>query len=78
MLADLPNVVTARVDLLVRNPEPSLGYSDSKSYGLGVDPGIPTNPGVTIAGTSLQTNYRRHVYSTEVRLVNMSSRKEIP
>ena len=78
VLADLPNVVTARVDLLVRNPEPSLGYSDSKSYGLGVDPGIPTNPGVTIAGTSLQTNYRRHVYSTEVRLVNMSSRKEIP
>jgi type IV pilus assembly protein PilW len=78
VLADLPNAVTARVDLLVRNPEPSLGYSDSKTYGLGVDPGAPTNPGITIAGTSLPTNYRRHVYSTEVRLVNMSSRKEIP
>jgi type IV pilus assembly protein PilW len=78
VVADLPNAVTARVDLLVRNPEPSLGYSDSKTYGLGVDPGIPTNPGITIAGTSLPTNYRRHVYSTEVRLVNMSSRKEIP
>jgi type IV pilus assembly protein PilW len=77
-LADLSDAVTARVDLLVRNPEPSSGYTDSKSYGLGVDPGAPTNPGVTIAASSLQTNYRRHVYSTEVRLVNLSSRKEIP
>jgi type IV pilus assembly protein PilW len=78
-VAELPNVVTARIDLLVRNPEPSSGYSDSKTYALGVDPGAPTNPAITLdAATSLSTNYRRHVYSTEVRLVNMSSRKEIP
>jgi type IV pilus assembly protein PilW len=78
-LAELPNVVTARVDLLVRNPEPSSGYTDSKTYRLGVDPAAPTvNPAVSIAGSSLNTSYRRHVYNTEVRLVNMSSRKEIP
>jgi type IV pilus assembly protein PilW len=78
-LSELPNVVTARVDLLVRNPEPSSGYSDSKTYRLGVDPAAPTvNPAVTIAGSSLNTSYRRHVYNTEVRLVNLSSRKEIP
>jgi type IV pilus assembly protein PilW len=81
-LAELPNVVTARVDLLVRNPEPSSGYTDSKVYKLGVNPTNPTGlPAVTItAATNLSSalNYRRHVYNTEVRLVNLSSRKEIP
>jgi len=76
---DLPNAVTARVDLLVRNPEPSLGYTDSKTYGLGVNTASPTlGNAISVAASSLATNYRRHVYSTEVRLVNMSSRKEIP
>jgi type IV pilus assembly protein PilW len=78
-LAELPNVVTARIDLLVRNPEPSAGYVDGKTYDLGVDPGAPTtSPAVSIEASTLATNYRRHVYSSEVRLVNMSSRKEIP
>ena len=79
VVADLRNVVTARVDLLVRNPEPSSGYTDSKTYALGIDPGAPTTgSAISVAASSLATNYRRHVYSTEVRLVNMSSRKEIP
>lgn len=78
-LAELPNIVTARVDLLVRNTEPSAGYSDTKVYELGVNPLSPTSAAVSIdAAASLETNYRRHVYSSEVRLVNMSARKEIP
>lgn len=81
-LTDLPNVVTARVDLLVRNPEPSAGYSDNKTYKLGVNPLSPTvTPAISVVATTTLAsalNYRRHVYSSEVRLVNMSSRKEIP
>lgn len=79
-LADMSNIVTARIDMLVRNPEPSAGYTDTKTYALGVDPTVNTNPAVTIPGPGavLDTTYRRHVYSAEIRLVNMSSRKEIP
>jgi type IV pilus assembly protein PilW len=77
-LADMSNIVTARIDLLVRNPEPSIGYTDTKTYALGVDPVINTNPYITIPATALDQTYRRHVYSAEIRLVNLSSRKEIP
>ena len=77
-LGELSNVVTMRVDLLVRNPEPSASYTDSKTYALGVDPTAPTSPAVSVAASTLDTRYRRHVYNAEIRLVNMSSRKEIP
>jgi type IV pilus assembly protein PilW len=77
-LADMSNIVTARVDLLVRNPEPSAGFTDTKTYALGVDPVVNTNPAVTIPASILNQTYRRHVYSAEIRLVNLSSRKEIP
>ena len=77
-LADMSNIVTARIDMLVRNPEPSAGYTDTKTYALGVDPTVNTNPAITIPASSLDATYRRHVYSAEIRLVNMSSRKEIP
>jgi type IV pilus assembly protein PilW len=79
-LAELSNVVTARIDLLVRNPEPSASFTDTKTYALGIDPITPTNPGLTVTPGpgSLDPSYRRHVYNAEIRLVNMSSRKEIP
>ena len=77
-LADMSNIVTARIDLLVRNPESSASFTDTKTYLLGVDPVVNTNPYVTIPATILDQTYRRHVYSAEIRLVNLSSRKEIP
>ena len=80
-LAEYTNAVTVRVDLLVRNPEPSPGFTDAKTYKLSVDPGSPADPGVTITPTDLgapAVNYRRHAYTAEVRLVNMAGRKEIP
>ncbi len=79
--SDFANVVTARVDLLVRNPEPSFDFVDTKTYKLGTDPTVPTNPAFTIvASTDLASalNYRRHVYNGEIRLVNLSGRKEVP
>ncbi|HLX79847.1 MAG TPA: PilW family protein [Burkholderiales bacterium] len=77
-LSDLTNAVTVRVDLLVRNPEPSIGYTDSKTYNLGVNPALPTSPAVTVTSVNYAPTYRRHVYSSEIRLVNLSSRKENP
>ena len=77
-LADMSNIVTARIDMLVRNPEPSASFTDTKTYALGVDPTVNTNPAVTIPPSALNSSYRRHVYSAEIRLVNLSSRKEIP
>ena len=77
-LADMSNIVTARIDMLVRNPEPSAGFTDTKTYYLSVDPVVNTNPAVTIPATILDQSYRRHVYSAEIRVVNLSSRKEIP
>ncbi|AOE83528.1 type 4 fimbrial biogenesis PilW transmembrane [Pseudomonas sp. TCU-HL1] len=65
----LIDVVTVKVFLLVRGVQPSPGYSDSKSYALGA-----ANPAAEIIGS----NYKRHVYSTTARLVNVSGRRETP
>ena len=80
-LTDYSNAVTARIDLLVRNPEASPGYTDQKTYKLSVDPVAPGTAGVTITPADLGSpaiHYRRHAYTAEVRLVNLAGRKEIP
>jgi len=67
-LADWSNVVTARIYLLARNVLPTTGYTDTKQYELG-PLGLTLTPG---------GNFKRHLYSTEVRLVNPSARREVP
>jgi type IV pilus assembly protein PilW len=65
-LAAWANVVTVRIGLLVRTLEPDPGYTDTKSYTLGENNVIdPKND-----------HFRRHVFSSVVRLVNVSSRRE--
>ena len=68
------NVVTVQIHLLARNLETSPDWTDNKVYTLGRNKGIPptafqVNPG---------GNYRRHVYSGLVRIVNISNRRDIP
>ena len=68
VLADLGNIVTARIHVVVRNPEPSAGVDD-KTYSLG------------LAGTftpAAGDQFKRHGYVGEARVVNVSSRREIP
>jgi len=77
-LTDMTNAVTVRLDLLVRNPEPSANYTDAKTYKLGSAVGAPTSPAFTITAADYDPTYRRHVYNSEIRLVNASSRKENP
>ncbi len=78
-LADLQNAVTVRADLLVRNTEKSAGFTDTKTYNLGIADGTATSALYSaVAPAAGQTNYRRHVFSSVVRLTNLNGRKEIP
>ena len=67
--ADLANIVAVKVHVLARNLEVTPGYTDSKSYQLGV-------AAFTVPTTD--TGFKRHVFSTTVRLVNPSGRREVP
>jgi len=67
------NVVAARINILARNTEASAGYTDNKTYTLGLDAS-----GNAVTVTSPNDNYHRHVYNTVVRLVNVSQRRELP
>lgn len=62
---DWANVVTVRMHILARNTRTSPGHKDEKTYDLG-----------TLTVGPLNDNYRRHVYSEMVRLMNVSSRRE--
>jgi type IV pilus assembly protein PilW len=62
------NATSARIYVLARSREPTQGYVDTKTYGLG-------------AGTTLgpfNDDYKRHVYTTTVRLPNIAGRRERP
>ena len=66
------NVTTARIHVLARNIEPSPDYVDNKIYTLGRTSGggdYDVAPG---------GNFRRHAYSSLVRVVNAAQRRETP
>lgn len=65
---ELMHVAAARVFVLARATEETPGYTDTKTYTVGtvaVDP----NP---------DDGFKRHVFSTTVRFVNITSRRETP
>lgn len=64
-LADLENAVVVKLHLLARNLEPTAGHVDRKSYMVG-----------PLAVAAKNDAYKRHVFTTTVRLVNPSSRRE--
>lgn len=63
----LINVVAVKLHLLVRSQTATQGHVDSKSYTLG---------GQTIAAAN--DGFKRHVFSSVVRLNNISGRRETP
>lgn len=66
-VAQLTNVVAVKLYVLARATRPTPGYVDNKTYVLGsteVDP--------------VDDNFKRHVFSTTVRLNNVSGRRETP
>jgi len=62
-------VVAARIFLLARNVEPTTGFVDDKTYELGRSPSVVVTPG---------GGFRRHAYVSEVALLNVAGRREIP
>ncbi|SFD84667.1 PilW family protein [Nitrosomonas sp. Nm166] len=64
---DWANIVAVQVHVLARNLETSSGYVDDKTYQLGSTTLKPFNDG-----------YRRHAYTSYVRLINSSGRREKP
>jgi len=70
--ANWANVVAVRVNLLARNLETSAGYDDTKTYALGL-----AKPSYTVpSGTARK--YKRHLYTSLVRVENVSARRETP
>ena len=65
--ADLTNVVAVKLYVLARNRELTRGYTDSKTYNLGSTTLGPFND-----------QFKRHAFSTSVRLINISTRRETP
>ena len=62
--------MTLQLHVLARNSESSTNYTDNKSYLLGT--------AGTITPTGAAMNFRRHVYSSLVRVKNPSERLETP
>lgn len=84
-MTDWQNVMAVRINLLARNNDPTPGYADSKTYSLGgagtVGPfnAAPYSLSPACGGTASYPqlcNYKRHVYSEVVRVINSSGRRE--
>jgi type IV pilus assembly protein PilW len=70
------NVMTARFYVLARNLNPSSGLSDeakAKTYTLGRNP-----DGTALTVGPFNDGYRRHVYSSAVRIVNPAGKRDRP
>jgi type IV pilus assembly protein PilW len=64
---DLMNTTAVRLWVLARSREPTQGYTDTKEYILAGETYGPYDDG-----------FKRHVYSTTLRLPNISGRRERP
>jgi type IV pilus assembly protein PilW len=62
------DVVAVEARLLARNTTPSAGYTDAKSY----------NMGLTGNFTPASNNFKRHVFASQIRAINPASRREMP
>ncbi len=70
--AEWADVVAIRLHVLARNVEQTSGYTDTKTYQLGLKAdGSASN--VTPGGA-----YKRHVFTGVVRVTNVGQRKERP
>jgi type IV pilus assembly protein PilW len=65
--ADWMDVMTLKLHVLARNIDSSAGYVEHKTYDLGLANG---------AYAPAATEYRRHLFTSAVRAINLSSRRE--
>ncbi len=74
--AEWESVIAAKIYLLARNTERTVGFTDDKTYRLG---SAAATDNVTVpAATGPNARFKRHVYSAAVQVVNAAGRREIP
>jgi prepilin-type N-terminal cleavage/methylation domain-containing protein len=73
--AQLANVVAVKLYVLVRNTETSAGYTDTKTYCMSSLDASGNCPAANLAGP-FNDRYKRHIFTTTVRLTNVSGRRE--
>lgn len=71
-ITNLQNIVSVKVYLLARNTSIAVGYKDTKTYTLGMMADGTTANTISAANDA----YRRHVYSSVVKLINVAGRRE--
>ena len=77
----LRNVVAVKLYVLVRNLQETTGYEDAKEYCLEspeVDAGADCSADALFQPDADEKKYKRHLFSTTIRLVNVSGRRETP
>jgi type IV pilus assembly protein PilW len=67
------NAMTAKIYVLARTLEASAGFTDNKTYQLGL-----AADGTVVTAGPFNDGFRRHVYSAAVRLMNPSGRRDTP
>lgn len=77
--AQLTNSVAVKIYLLARSRERTPGHVDSKTYNMGLA-NTAYDPCTGLTGANLTTcrSYKRHLFTTTVRLTNISGRRETP
>lgn len=76
---ELTGVVAVKLYLVVRSLEATPGYTDSKTYCLGAPSADGSCPAAKqFTPSTAEKKYKRHLYSTTVRLINVSARRETP
>ena len=71
------SVMAVKVNLLSRTTDTSPGHSDNKVYTLGKK-ADGTDNNFPASGTGYADAYKRHVYQTNVRLINPAGRRIVP
>ena len=79
VLDDLVNAVRANLFVLAKTNDKTLGYVDNKTYCLAtVDAAGVCPSGYSFTPSGAEQGFRRHVFSSAVRINNISGRRETP
>jgi type IV pilus assembly protein PilW len=68
--AQLTDAVAVKLWVLARTDQATPGYTDTKTYSMGSNPVVTPGP--------FNDSFKRHVFSTTVRINNVAGRRETP
>jgi type IV pilus assembly protein PilW len=76
-VTNLRNIVSVRLNMLARNTEASGGFTDNRVYTLGKK-ADGTDNNFPPSGTGYGDSFKRHAYTSQVRLNNPAARRIVP